>query len=78
MNNTATYVVIDVDSIIQDMIEESIGNENSFRKSLDGTKAILKFNTKYPNTMKGYRKYNHKEILQFLTNNVSDWEILKI
>lgn len=69
----STYVVIDYDLIIDDMVNESIGNETSYKKSLDETKAILKFNKKHPNSMKGYKKYTHSEILQFLIDNDADW-----
>lgn len=69
-----TYVVIDTDLIINDMINESIGNESSYRKSLDRSKSILKFNLKHPNTMAGYTKYTGLEILQFLSDNTLDWD----
>lgn len=68
-----TYIVIDVDLITNDMINESIGNETSFRKSLDDTKAILKFNVRHPNSMAGYVKYTHTEILTFLTDSILEW-----
>jgi len=56
------------------MINESIGDEDSFRKCVDGSKGILKFNTKYPNTMSGFTKYNNVEIIQFLKDNALAWE----
>lgn len=69
-----TYVVIDTNLVTNDMITESIGNETSFRKSLDETKSILKFNYMYPNTMVAYTKYTNAEIIQYLVTNKADWE----
>lgn len=74
MTISYTYVIIDVDLIINDMVNEAINNENSYRKSKDGTKAILKFNIKHPNTMPVYVKYTYEELLVFLDNN-EDWDI---
>lgn len=74
MATVETYVVIDTELAVDDMIHESIGNETSFRKSIDGTKAILKFNVRFPNTMAGKTKYTHAEILQFLSDNSVSWE----
>ena len=71
--NEATYIVIDVDLITNDMVNESICSESTYRKSLDGTKAILKFNVKHPNSMVGVVKYTHEEILIFLSENSVDW-----
>lgn len=69
-----TYVTLDEDAVIDDMIEESLGTETSYRTSIDGTKAILKFNVKHPNTMSGKTKYTHTEFLQYLSDNSVTWE----
>jgi len=71
----STYVVIDLNMVTALMIEEGIGEEDTVRQSLDGSKAILKFSTKYPNTMSGFKKYTHTEILQFLQDNTLTWNI---
>jgi len=70
----STYVVLDTDVATRDMINESIQSESSIKTSLDGTKLILKFNTKFPNTLSGHTKYTYLEILEFLDNNSADWE----
>lgn len=72
----ATYAVIDTNLITNDMINESIGNETSFRKSLNKARSILKFNVRHPNSMAGKTKYTHAEILQFLIDNSGDWEVV--
>lgn len=71
--SASTYVVIDVVLIINDMIIESVNEETTFRKSLDGTEAILKFNVKYPNTMVGYTKLDWAEMVQYLIDNTALW-----
>lgn len=73
MSISSIYVVINMDLITDDMINESLNTESSFRKSLDGTQAILKFNTLHPSSMSGFIKYDHAKMLQFLTNNIIEW-----
>lgn len=68
-----TYIIIKVKDIINNMIEESYHTNDSFRRSLDGTEAILKFCCRHPNTMGGYIKYNDSEIKDYLDVNKSDW-----
>lgn len=74
MGYGCTYVVIDTILIIQDMIEECLETQGSIRKSLDGSKAILKFHVMYPNTMAGHIKYTQEEMLQYLADNTVEWE----
>ncbi len=69
-----TYVVIDTVLIVQDMIEECLETEGTLRKSLDGTKSILKFCVMYPNTMAGHIKFTQEEMLQYLVDNTVEWE----
>ena len=72
-----TYVVIETKNVTQSMIDESLNSsdpEDTFRKSLDCTCSILKFHEKHPNTMSGYIKYNHSEILKFIADNSDEWE----
>jgi hypothetical protein len=71
-----TYIVIPVDDITEAMIQESCHTAYTFRKSLDGSQAILKFCMSYPNTMAGYHKYSHSEILAYLELNKGDWEMV--
>lgn len=68
------YVVLNDLDITFDMVEESVNGHETYRRTLDGTQSILKFNKKHPNTMSGRIKYTHIEILQFLTTNSVTWE----
>ena len=58
-----SYVIINEIDISDVMILESLNMGDPYRKSLDGTKAILKFATTHPNCMVGRQKYTHAEIL---------------
>lgn len=68
-----TYVVIPTVDITDDMVDESQNGPYSIRSSLDGTQSILKFATLFPKSVKGYVKYTHAEILQFLEDNKAAW-----
>lgn len=70
-----TYVIIPTDDITEDMIAESCHNNYAFRTNSDGSDAILKFCAAYPNTVAGYPKYSHNEILQYLEDNKIAWGI---
>jgi len=63
-----TYVIINEIDITDTMIHESLNTSSSYRKSLDGTKAILKFATEHPNCMVGRQKYTHDEIITELVD----------
>ncbi len=69
------YVVIATNDIADEMIEESLNDSNSFRKCNDDSLSILKFNTEHPNTMQGYLKRDHDEIVEYLSENSADWEL---
>ncbi len=72
-----TYVVIETKNVTQSMIDESLNSSephDTFRKSIDLTKSILKFHDHHPNTMGGYTKYNHHDILDFIADNSDEWE----
>ena len=58
-----SYVIINEIDITDVMIQDSLNTEHSYRKSLDGTKAVLKFATGHPNCMEGYQKYTCAEII---------------
>ena len=61
-----SYVIINVIDITDRMIHDSLNTAASFRKSLDNTKGILKFDTPYPDIMAGYIKHTEAEILILL------------
>jgi hypothetical protein len=64
--STKYYCIVDTVDVIDNMIDESLEKKETLRYSLDGSKVILKFTTKFPNTMAGYTKYTHDEILEIL------------
>jgi len=66
-----TYVIIHVHLITDIMISESLNKDSSYRISLDGTLAILKFKTRHPNTMAGYKKYDNTGILAILKDSTN-------
>ena len=52
------------DAELQEMIADSIQtSEATLRKTLDGTKAILKFDGRKPTVFNGMTTYNHSQIL---------------
>ena len=66
------WVIVNVSDITEEMIISSSGTgSNSLRKTLDGSKAILKWDGDTPLCFNGMTTYNHSEILTEL--NKSDW-----
>ena len=66
------YVIVNVSDITEEMIINSSGTgSNSLRKTLDGSKAILKWDGDTPLCFNGMTTYNHSEILTELKK--SDW-----
>ena len=66
------WIIINVSDITDEMIEKS--NQTSMdtlRKSLDGSKAILKWDGDTPSCFDGMTTYSHLEILEIL--NGSEW-----
>jgi hypothetical protein len=61
-----SYIIINIEDITDQMIHDSLNTPSSFRTSLDGTKAVLKFPTAFPDIMSGQIKYTHEEILEIL------------
>lgn len=61
-----SYVIINEIDITDVMIHDSLNTDTSYRKSLDGTKAVLKFATPHPTCMIGHIKYTSSEILEIL------------
>lgn len=66
-----TYVIVPTEELTDTMISYSINESEYIRYSLDNSKAILKYSSKFPDVAKGYVKYSHKEILIELTK--SEW-----
>ena len=66
------WVIVSVSSITEDMIVNAIQTSaDTLRKTLDGTKAILKWDGDTPSVFDGMTTYNHSEILTELAK--SDW-----
>ena len=66
------WVIVNVSDITDEMIASAIQSSmDTLRKSLDGTKAILKWDGDTPTCFDGMKTYNHSEILTELAK--SDW-----
>tara|TARA_Y100000361_G_scaffold129813_1_gene125502 strand:- start:53 stop:286 length:234 start_codon:yes stop_codon:yes gene_type:complete len=66
------WVIVNVSDITEEMIASAIQTSMStLRKSLDGSKAILKWDGDTPTCFDGMTTYNHSEILTELSS--SDW-----
>lgn len=58
------WVIISVSDITDEMISSAIQtSRGTLRKSLDGSKAILKFEGRKPTCFNGIDTYNHSQIL---------------
>ena len=70
------WVIVFVSDITDDMILTAIEpNRNSLRTTVDGTKAILKFDGDTPSVFDGMTTYNHSQILAILNDKDGDWYI---
>ena len=66
------WVIVNVSDITDEMINSAIQSSmDTLRKTLDGSKAILKFDGDTPSCFDGLTSYNHSEILTELAK--SDW-----
>jgi len=66
------WVIVNVSDITDEMIENAIQSSmNTLRKTLDGNKAILKWDGDTPSCFDGMTTYSHSEILNILQG--SDW-----
>jgi len=64
-----TYCIINIEDVTMEVFDESVEQCNTFRKSLDGTKAILTFLTPHPTSMRGVKKYNLAELRSKLADD---------
>ena len=68
------WVIIDVSSITSEMISNANqASMDTLRKTLDGNKAILKWDGDTPSCFDGLTTYTHLEILEELAK--STWQI---
>ena len=66
------WVIVNVSDITDEMIDSAIQSSmDTLRKTLDGSKAILKFDGDTPSCFDELTTYNHAEILAELKK--SDW-----
>ena len=66
------WVIVNVSDITDEMISSAIQSSmNTLRKTLDGTKAILKWDGDTPTCFDGMTTYNHSEILTELAKSDS-------
>ena len=66
------WIIINVSDITDEMIGSAIQTSmDTLRKTLDGTKAILKWDGDTPSCFDGLTTYTHSEILTELAK--SDW-----
>ena len=64
------WIIINVSDITDEMINNAIQSSmDTLRKTLDGNKAILKWDGDTPSCFDGLTTYNHNEILTELAKN---------
>ena len=72
MYENRKFVIVNVSDITDEMIESAIqSGMETLKKTLDGSKAILKWDGDTPLCFNGMTTYNHSEILAEL--NKSNW-----
>ena len=65
-----SWVIVNVSDITDEMIASAIQSSmDTLRKSLDDSKAILKFEGDTPSCFEGLTTYNHSEILTELAKS---------
>ena len=78
MNIPNKYYLVDrYDQNMQDIIKSCVGLYENQRMSLDGQLLIIKLaanDTKDYKFLKKYKKYNHVQILKYLSDNKQNWE----
>ena len=72
MFDNRKWIIINVSDITDEMISSAIQSSmDTLRKTLDGSKAILKWDGDTPSCFDGLTTYTHSEILTELAK--SDW-----
>ena len=72
MYENRKWVIVTVSAITDEMISSAIQSSTAtLRKTLDGTKAILKWDGDTPSCFDGMTTYSHSEILTEL--RTSEW-----
>ena len=67
-----SWVIVNVSDITEEMLSSAMQSSmNTLRKTLDGNKAILKWDGDTPSCFDGMTTYNYSEIIEILSN--SEW-----
>ena len=66
----ASYTDEQLENLCANAIQTSV---STLRKTLDGTKAILKWDGDTPSVFDGMTTYNHSQILAILRDTDGDW-----
>ena len=70
MYENRKWVIVNVSDITEEMIVNVLQSSmNTLRKSLDGSKAILKWDNDTPSCFDGMTIYSHSEILEELSTS---------
>ena len=71
------WIIINVSDITDEMISNAMEiSMNTLRKTIDGTKAILKWDGDTPSCFDGMTTYTHSEILTELAK--SEWTVTDV
>ena len=66
------WIIVNVSDITEEMLSSAIQSSmNTLRKTLDGSKAILKWDGDTPSCFDGLTTYTHSEVLEELAK--SEW-----
>ena len=68
MLSNRRWIIINVSDVTDEMLSNSLEGK-ILRKSLDGTKTILKWDGDTPSCFDGMTTYNHSEILTELSSD---------
>ena len=67
------WIIVNTDDVTGEMINNALQiNSATLRKTLDGSKALLKWDGDTPSCFDGITMYNYYQILTILNN--SDWK----
>ena len=67
------WIIVNTDDVTGEMINNALQiNSATLRKTLDGSKALLKWDGDTPSCFDGITMYNYSQILTILNN--SDWK----
>ena len=75
MFENRTWVIVNVSDITDEMIENAIqSSRDTLRKSLDGSKFIVKFEGNTPDFLDGVTLYTNEEILAVIWDPSNGWQ----